>query len=116
MNPASTPVSREQVKVASEFFRGLFVVLPLMFAGIFLQGLVVVLLWHWFIVLLGVKALSYWQGIGLMLLIGFVRYNNLQPPQENIKRDSEYYYSYLKRGYGVMIFTLVAGWLVHLLS
>ena len=71
--PSGKDVSTEEA--AMQNLTTGFLLLPVMVAGIFLNALVVLLFWNWFVVPLGLKPLGYWHALGLSLFFSFIRGN-----------------------------------------
>lgn len=49
------------------------IVLGMLLAPAFVDGLVLMPLWRWFAVPLGAPTLAYWPGVGLLLLVRLIR-------------------------------------------
>lgn len=65
--------------------------------GLFLEGRVLMDLWRWFVVPLGVRSLTYWQALGCALVV------SLLVKQYGVERDTE--------KYGAEVFlTVLAAW------
>jgi len=91
---------------------GLFL-LPVVVAGVFLNALIILLFWNWFVVPLGPRPLGYWHALGLTLFVGFIRYGgdrNKEYPQ-----DAQGWRRRCREGYTALVFFWISGWLVHLL-
>ena len=87
--------------------------LPFALIGRFLFAGVLLLLWSWFIVPLGVRHISYWHSFGLTALISFVRYSGR--PSKEEKRDARYWKEYVSNEYSAVAYFFVIGWIAHLI-
>lgn len=77
------------MKLAGVLWTFLGIVLALVlyiFALAVLSGATLSIMWDWFIVPLGVTGINLWWGIGIMALIGFIRYDSSDPETKEIKK------------------------------
>lgn len=85
-----------------------------------LGGIVVKLLWGWFIVPLGVPGLSLFHAMGIMLLVGFLTYRKADQEIELKTKDKldealARVLSLLGERIMLVVFTISLGYLLHLL-
>jgi len=90
-----------------------FLLLPVLVAGIFLYAFVLLLFWNWFVVPLGLKPLVYWHALGLSLFVSFLRGSADRGKEET--RNAQDWKRTCKGGYVSLAFFWVSGWLVHVL-
>jgi hypothetical protein len=85
--------------------------LPFMVLGMFTSAAVFLLLWRWFVVPLGVRDITYWHSMGILLVASYVKFN---ASENRDGQGAQYWRRILRRSWCYLVFFLVVGWLVHL--
>ena len=88
--------------------------LPVLIFGLLLNAYFLLLLWHWFVVPLGVQNITYWQSAGLSTAISYF-FGNASRDETEKERDYQYWIKHIKAGFKRMAFFFVIAWLCHLL-
>lgn len=109
--PSQKPDVPDLERKASELVKALRL-LPLALLGPCWTALVLLWLWRWFIVPLGVAGISFWHSLGLCLLVSLLRVNS-----NRVDGDERTFDDFKLRFWvGNILEGLIfgAGWLVHL--
>ncbi len=101
---------REETKQAIARFK-LFGLFPVLLFGLLLHAYFLLLLWHWFVMPLGVRDINYWHAAGLSAMFSYLRGSQLQN-KEN--RDYYDWVKIIKTSFREMVFFFVIAWLFHL--
>lgn len=88
-------------------------------AAFLLYGWVLLLYWRWFVVPLGVRDISYWHCLGLVLFAYFLRLGELRvlyrDQNERLRHGKTVAWTeYLRYVLSSMAATVAVGWLLHL--
>ena len=110
---SSTPSQREQEQHLNEFFK-LLRVLPFVMLGVLLNAYFLFLFWHWFIVPLGLREISFWHSAGLSAGISYLR-SSWKNPQKDETRGYDYWTKHVQAGYKELAFYFVSVSVCHLL-
>lgn len=97
----------------TKFFK-LLLLLPLVVGGLLLNAYFLLLLWHWFIVPLGVREITFWHSAGLSSLLSYLR-DSWHKSQDEEKQNYQYWSRRIRAGFGELAFYFVLTWLFHLL-
>ena len=102
---------REEAKQASDRLKllGLF---PLLLFGLLLNAYLFLLMWHWFIMPLGVRDITYWHSAGLSVMFSYLRGSQLQSKESRGYRE---WLEIIKTGFREVTFFFAVAWLFHLL-
>ncbi len=85
--------------------------LVLFVIGVLLEGFVLMNLWQWFIVRLGVPAIGFFHAVGVALLCGFIAYQFYDfKKNEEVNLVEPVMYLFVRP-----LLTLIIGFLVYLL-
>lgn len=77
---------REEAEQATARLR-LLGLLPLLFCGVLLNAYFLLLLWHWFIMPLGVRDITYWHSAGLSAMFSYLRGSQIQGKDRKERRS-----------------------------
>ena len=88
--------------------------LPVLMVGLLLNAYFLFLLWHWFVVPLGVRDITYWQSAGLSTTISYF-FGNASQTETEKERNYQDWVKVTKGGFRKMAFFFVIAWLFHLL-
>jgi len=101
-----------------DFLKGLGVIF-FAFLGPFWSAFVFLRLWQWFIVPLGMRDITYWHSLGLVIVVQFLllsaysRNDDKRGNNKNTKPDWAHWKRRLWRGNLIEAFYLFTGWLAH---
>ena len=87
--------------------------LPVLILGLLLNAYFLLLLWHWFVVPLGVREITYWHSAGLSVMLSYL--GNRSEDQDDGERDYPFWNKRIKSGFRRMGFFFVAALLFHFL-
>ena len=85
--------------------------LPPMLLMLFWDAFVFLWLWRWFVVPLGIRPIGFWHSLGILGVVGFVKYDVRKDHEEH---GAAYWQRVVKCAFGYSIYFLVLGWLFHL--
>ena len=86
--------------------------IPVVLLGLLLNAYFLLLLWHWFIMPLGVRDITYWHSAGLSTMFSYLRGSQLQSKED---RNHQEWGKIIKAGFREMAFFFAIAWLFHLL-
>ena len=98
-----------QQKKTTTWMLGLF--------NLFMTPFVTMTMWNWFVTKLGVHSIGYLMAFGIVLIVDFLIYIPSQNNQLMYQNDDEaidFKYQNATSGTAVIVWTLVAGSLIHL--
>jgi hypothetical protein len=86
--------------------------LALLLVGLLLNAYFLLLLWHWFIVPLGVREITFWHSAGLSAMLSYFR-SSWGKPRDKEKQNFQDWRRRIRVGFGEMACYFVIAWLFH---
>ena len=107
------PEQDQQEKGKNEFYKFLRL-LPLAVLGVFLNAYLLLLSWHWFVVPLGAREITFWHSAGLSTVISYLGSSYRKSLDDEVQ-GYDYWAKLVLSNYKQKAFYFVLIWVCHLL-